>query len=155
MKRDTTHYVKWSHDGRRHQTSIIDHASALLCRTTIILGDGKEIPCKPGKLLGHEWKTEEQVKRSIDLSHIRPGAREDVQAAFTGMVFDIEGDNLRLRLRAYARHSGESFPGENLPAGQMRLRVEDALERKLVFNELMDMIKGRPIPPKLPEEGGK
>lgn len=124
-------------------TSIVDHASALLCDTTIIFGDGSELKCPKGELKAAEWLTEEQVKRQIDLSHIQPGMQEEIAANFEGMVFTIEGDNLRLRMRAYARHNGEDFPGEKLPKGPMRLRIEDALERKLVFNKLMEMVHSR------------
>lgn len=143
MKRNVAHFQKWSRDGRVRMTSIVDHASALLCDTTVIFGDGSELKCPKASLVKAEWLTEEQVKRTIDLSHLQPGAQEDIAASFEGMVFTIEGDNLRLRMRAYARHTGEDFPGEKLPRGTMRLRIEDALQRKICFNWLMELVHNR------------
>ena len=155
MRRNVTHYNKWSKDGRRFETSILDHAAAMLCPSKVEFGDGTFKSFGPAKLVKTEWITEDIPVRTIDLSHIAPGASETITKTYDGMVFSLEGDELRLRMRAYAKHQGEDFKDNpehpmTLPAGQMRLWV-DATERKIAFNMLLDMVKGRPIPSKAPE----
>ncbi len=135
-------FVQWSDDGNRVATSMINFATALLCRSTVYFGNGERKEYEPAKLVGYETITDKQVEREIDLSHVQEGEKMVLCTEFRGLIFYIEGQDLRLRTRACAHHRGESFDDMKLPRGEMRLEV-DALQKGETHKLLMEIIKGK------------
>jgi hypothetical protein len=139
MKTNT--YEAWSDDGNKVALSNLDHAASLLSRSILLFGDGTQREFTPATLVKSEWIKDSEVNAVIEMGHV--GGKDIVQATeFEGCVFFIEGDDLRLRMRAYARHNGESFPGLKYPNGRMELFCHSA-QKKAVYQRLLDIVHER------------
>jgi hypothetical protein len=141
MKTNT--YVAWSDDGNRVALSILDHAASLLCRSVVIFGDKTTRAFEPAKLIKHGWVKDSEVNRVIEMSHV--GKEDIVQATeFEGCVFYIEGQDLRLRMRAYAKHLGEAFEDMQLPKGPMALYCDSA-QKAEAYKVLLDLVHKKAV----------
>ncbi len=125
-------------------------AASLLASSTVVFSNGAEqhYSNEDTKLICAMWVDEEQAKAS-DTTKLPQLGTEDKRAParYTGVVFVIEGKDLRLRSRAYPGHKPEDFPeyvndGKCIyPKGEMRLALSDAWERKLIYDRLMKIIR--------------
>ena len=149
--RTITQYNGWSADGDKCHTSSIDMAKVLLTSSTIHFTDGtsKLYPAGASKLLDVVWVDEAQDKGDIvtPLPQFGTEERKANVARFIGAVFIIQGDDLRLRARAYPGHKPEDFPEYvkdgicKYPRGEMRLSIFDAHEEKLILEKLHQRLR--------------
>jgi hypothetical protein len=141
-----TQYNGWSSAGDKCHTSSMDMAKVLLASSTIHFSDGHTLhyPAGTSRLLDVVWVDETQDKGDtvIPLPQLNTEDRQHNVARFVGAVFIIQGDDLRLRSRAYPGHKPEDFPEYvkdgicKYPRGEMRLSIFDAREEKLILENL-------------------
>ncbi len=148
--RPETSYYKWNREGTIGHISALDMATTLLCSSTIIFGDKTErhYPKETSKLIESLWIDEEQEKsgEALELPQIGKTVENKTRSIYSGIIFKIEGDDLRLRARAYPGHDPADFDDYMVgikckyPLGIMRLRIENARERFEIYKSLMDII---------------
>ena len=121
-------------------TDCLTHAAMLLTPATVTFANGKEQSFNQANLCeGYpKYVRRSHLEKTVDLSHIRPGLSDEVIATFKGVVYKLSGDNIRLRLRAYAGHNGESF---DLAPGPLKLRCDDLRMRDMVYRKLLHETK--------------
>jgi len=121
-------------------TDCLTHAAMFLTPATVTFADGKEQSFAPASLCEGfpKYVRRSHLEKTVDLSHIKPGLTDEVIATFKGVVYKLTGDNLRLRLRAYAGHDGASF---SLASGPLKLRCDDLRMRDIAYRKLLKETK--------------
>ena len=125
-----------SEDGRLWRMSSQLWTRLLLANSNVVFADGEFIDFKPAKLISVKY--DEIITGQVDriFNPNLPGGLADIdnRETFRGVVFTVEGNDLRIRVRAYHRHDGKEFGHP----GPMRLEAADAREWDAVYKMLQE-----------------